>query len=47
MFTESHRKPSLATDVPPSAAGGINNMSKWIDLDFYSQKSCSLVLFFS
>ncbi|KAL6810795.1 transcriptional regulator of RNA polII, SAGA, subunit domain-containing protein [Trichoderma sp. SZMC 28013] len=27
VFTESHRKPSLAADVPPSAAGGINNMN--------------------
>ncbi|KAL7950378.1 transcriptional regulator of RNA polII, SAGA, subunit domain-containing protein [Trichoderma barbatum] len=27
MFTESHRKPSLAADVPPSAAAGINNMN--------------------
>lgn len=44
MFTESHRKPSLAADVPPSAAGGINNMSKWTDLDFTPK---SLVLFFS
>ncbi|RFU72920.1 transcriptional coactivator hfi1 ada1 [Trichoderma arundinaceum] len=27
MFTEAHRKPSVAADVPPSAAGGINNMN--------------------
>ncbi|KAL6859654.1 transcriptional regulator of RNA polII, SAGA, subunit domain-containing protein [Trichoderma novae-zelandiae] len=27
MFTESHRKPSVAADMPPSAAGGINNMN--------------------
>lgn len=27
IFSESHRKPSVAADVPPSAAGGINNMS--------------------
>ncbi|KAM0255481.1 hypothetical protein ACHAQJ_005708 [Trichoderma viride] len=27
MFTEAHRKPPVATDVPPSAAGGINNMN--------------------
>lgn len=27
MFTETHRKPPVATDVPPSAAGGINNMN--------------------
>lgn len=30
MFSESHRKPSVAADVPPSAAGGINNMSAWL-----------------
>ncbi|KAL7785548.1 transcriptional regulator of RNA polII, SAGA, subunit domain-containing protein [Trichoderma ceciliae] len=27
MFTEAHRKPSVAADMPPSAAGGINNMN--------------------
>ncbi|EHK16497.1 uncharacterized protein TRIVIDRAFT_65738 [Trichoderma virens Gv29-8] len=27
IFSESHRKPSVAADVPPSAAGGINNMN--------------------
>ncbi|PNP41596.1 transcriptional coactivator HFI1/ADA1 [Trichoderma gamsii] len=27
MFTETHRKPPVTADVPPSAAGGINNMN--------------------
>ncbi len=28
LFAETHRRPSATTDVPASAAGGINKMSK-------------------